>query len=474
MFENQPFSKLIADGRPSGEIISTNSLLIKVRGLEGVSVNSLIMFENGDRGLVRAVSDQVVEILALSTNRLRLGMLAVLDQRVYQAGVGEGLVGRIMNVLGEPLDGKGPIAVSGYSDVFAPAPGIIEREMLSDQLVTGVSIVDSLFPFVLGQRIAILGDNKTGKSTFLRQLTTYQTGVGQIVVYVLIAKRQVDIDTLVASFEATGAMKNTIMVVASTFEALSLSYLAPYVSCAIGEYFWRDGKNVIMIYDDLSNHAKAHRELSLLAEVSPGRDSYPGDMFYSHSSLLERAGKLASSHGTLTALPVVLTPSDDITAYLPTSVMSITDGQIIFDQNSFRRGIRPAVNTGLSVSRVGGRVQSPAWKLLSGSLFRKLADYRQASEFAQFGSELAPQTQADLALGKAIYDIFKQPPSELYDLNTQYLMLATVMAGQGRVSLNIPMLKKQAAQQAGSITDAETAEPVVKQLLSASAVQVRQ
>lgn len=473
MFENQPFSKLIAEGKPSGEVISTNSLLVKVRGLEGVSVNSLVLFENGDQGLVRAVSDQLVEVLALSTNRLRLGMLAVLSQQVYQTGVGEGLVGRIMNVLGEPLDGMGPIPVSGYRDVFAPAPGIIEREMLSDQLVTGVSIVDSLFPFVLGQRLAILGDNKTGKSTFLRQLTTYQTNAGQIVVYVLIAKRQVDIDTLVASFRATGAMKNTIMVVASTFEALSLSFLAPYVACAIGEHFWVAGKNVVMIYDDLSNHAKAHRELSLLAEVSPGRDSYPGDMFYSHSSLLERAGKLASSGGTLTALPVVLTPNDDITAYLPTSVMSITDGQIIFDQDTFRRGIRPAVNVGLSVSRVGGRVQELDWKALSSSLFKKLADYRQASEFAQFGSELAPQTQADLALGKSIYDIYKQPPSELYDLPTQYLMLATVMAGAGRASLNIPMLKKLAAEKAAQLEGGGDPEPLVKELLAAAAVQVR-
>jgi F-type H+-transporting ATPase subunit alpha len=473
VYENQAFAKLVAEGSPTGEIVATNALLIRLRGLEGVSVNSLVMFENGDKALVRAVSDQFVEVMALSTNRLRLGMVAVLEQRVYQAGVGEGLIGRIINVMGEPLDGKGQVAVSEYADVFAPAPGIIERAALSDQLVTGVSIVDSLFPFVLGQRLAILGDNKTGKTAFLRQLTTYQTAVGQTVVYVLIAKRQVDIDTLVAHFQASGAMNNVIMVVASTFEALSLSYLAPYVGCAIAEHLWRQGKNVITIYDDLSNHAKAHRELSLLAEVNPGHDSYPGDMFYAHSSLLERAGKLASTGGTLTALPVVLTPNDDITAYLPTSVMSITDGQIIFDQATFRRGIRPAVNVGLSVSRVGGRVQPQHWKTLSGQLFKKLADYRQAAEFAQFGSELAPQTQADLALGKAIYEIYKQPPSELYDINAQYLMLAAAMASGGRMSLNVPMLKRSAIEKSHTLTPNADLTPLVQQLLQQNAVQVQ-
>ncbi len=473
MYDNQAFAKLVSDGLPTGEIVGTNALLIRIRGLEGVSVNSLVMFENGDRGLVRAVNDQSVDVLALSTNRLKLGMVAVLDQQVYKTGVGEGLIGRIVNVLGEPLDGKGPVAVSGYSEVFTTAPGIIERAELSDQLVTGVSIVDSLFPFVLGQRLAILGDNKTGKTTFLRQLTNYQTAVGQTVVYVLIAKRQVDIDTLVASFQASGAMKNVIMIVASTFEALSLSYLAPYVGCAIAEDLWKKGKNVITIYDDLSNHAKAHRELSLLAEVSPGRDSYPGDMFYSHSSLLERAGKLASSGGTLTALPVVLTPNDDITAYLPTSVMSITDGQIIFDQTTFRRGIRPAVNVGLSVSRVGGRVQPPHWKQLSGQLFRKLADYRQASEFAQFGSELAAQTQADLALGKAVYEIYKQTPAELYDVNAQYLMLATALKAGGKMSLNVPMLKKMSVEKAQKLQPNSDLTPLVDELLQANAVEVK-
>lgn len=473
MYDNQAFSKLIAEGKPSGEVVGITSLIVYIRGLEGASVNALILFENGDRGLVRSIQDTVVEVLALANGTTTIGMVAVLERAVYQTPVGDAFVGRIVSVLGEPLDGKGPIASSGYADVFTLAPGVTERAMLSDQLVTGVAIVDSLFPFVLGQRLAILGDSKSGKSTFLRQLATEQASLGQIVIYVMIAKRQVDIDTLVASLTASDSMKHTIIVVANSAEALSISYLAPYVACAMGEHLWKAGKNVVVIYDDLSSHAKIYRELSLLAEVSPGRDSYPGDMFYTHSSLLERAGKLASSPGTLTALPVVLTPNDDITAYLPTSIMSITDGQIIFDLQSFRSGVRPAVNTGLSVSRVGGRVQSAAWKDLSGHLFRKLADYRQAAEFAQFGSELAPEAQANLALGKLIYEIYKQTPSELYSLDAQYLMLAAAIAGGGRVSVNVQLLKQQAIARSGEMHPDEDPAPLINELLTAATVQVR-
>jgi F-type H+/Na+-transporting ATPase subunit alpha len=473
VFDNQTFASLVADGRPTGEVVGMTELIIRLRGLEGVSVNSLVLFEDGSRGLVRGVRDQITEVLSLSLGRINVGMLAVLEQSIYQTGVGEALIGRIVNVLGEPLDGKGPVSVSEFADVFTEAPGITERAMLNTHLITGVAIVDSLFPFVLGQRLAILGDNKSGKSTFLRQLTHFQASVGQIIVYVLIAKRQVDIDTLVSELTASGAIKNTIIVVASSFDALSMSYLAPYVACAMAEYLWKAGKNVIVVYDDLSNHAKIYRELSLLSEKSPGRDSYPGDMFYAHSSLLERAGKLAKGAGTLTSLAVVLTPNDDITAYLPTSVMSITDGQIIFDLESFRKGIRPAVNVGLSVSRVGGRVQTRAWKEVSSQLFRKLADYHQAAEFAQFGSELAPQAQADLALGKSLYEIFKQTSSELYPLTAQYLMLAVALLAAGRVSLNVVLLKQQALTRAAQLGQKDDPTSIVHELLAASTVQVQ-
>jgi len=472
VFKNQSFAKLVAANQPTGEVVSVQDLLVIIRGLEGASVGGLVLFENGDRGLIRAIRDTQVEVLTFAQREAALGELAVLESDVLEVGVGEGLIGRVVNAMGEPLDGKGAVATTAKAEVFATAPAIVEREALSDQLSSGVVIVDALFPIVLGQRIAILGDSKSGKSTFLRQLSHSQTNAGQIIIYVLISKRQVDVDVLISELNANGVIKRTIVVVASSFDSLSQSYLAPYVACAMGEHLWKAGKNVVIIYDDLSNHAKVYRELSLLAGVSPGRDSYPGDMFYTHSSLLERAGKLKDGGGTLSAIPVVSTPNDDITAYLSTSIMSITDGQIVFDLASLRKGVRPAVNVGLSVSRVGGLVQNPAWKEVTGQLFRKLSDYRQASEFAQFGSELAPTARADLELGRQIYEIFKQTPGELYDVNTQFLMLATALAGGGRSSLNIILLKQEAVSRSHELAGGSDPAPLVQELLQKVMIQV--
>lgn len=473
MYDNQLFTKLVSDGRPTGEVIGVNRMLTRVKGLQGASINSLVLFENGDRGIVRSVDDQVVTVLSLSPREVPIGKLAVLEDETYRTPVGEGMIGRVVNVLGEPLDGKGPINASDRGTVFHAAPGIIARKALDKQLVTGVAVTDALFPFVLGQRMAILGDSKSGKSAFLRQITIHNASTTKtIIIHVLVAKRQVDIDSLVAELTETGAMKQTIIVVSSSFDSLTLSYLAPYVGCAIGEFLWQNGHDTIMIYDDLTNHAKVYRELSLLAETSPGRDSYPGDMFYAHSSLLERAGRLASNGATQAALPVILTPNDDITAYLPTSVMSITDGQVIFDLQSFRKGIRPAVNVGLSVSRVGGQVLSHRWKDLASALLKKLADYRQAAEFAQFGSELTEESRADLALGKLIYEAFKQTPQEIYSTNEQFLILSSVMATAGKTQLNIPMLKQQAKQLAATAAEEEQLVALIPQLVTATTIQV--
>ena len=469
---NTIFSNL-AKTQSTGEVVGINSLLARVTGLEGATVNSLILFEGGYRGLVRQIDGEYTDILLLTAKKIPIGTACVLEQLEFRVPVGAGLIGRVVSVFGEPLDGKGEIEYSDKSLVFAPAPGITEREALDTQLVTGVTIVDSLFPIVNGQRIAVLGDNKSGKSTFLRQLGTYQARVGKIVIYILIAKRQVDADALMSDLKASGAIKNSIVIVASSFEALSLAYIAPYVGCAIAEFLWqKQGRDVVAVFDDLSVHAKIYREISLLAEVSPGRDSYPGDMFYAHSSLLERAGKLAGKQGTLTALPIVTTPNDDITAYLPTSVMSITDGQIIFDLQSFRKGIRPAVNVGLSVSRVGGRVQSQAWKALSSQLFRKLADYRQAAEFSQFGSDIAVQTKSDLALGKLLHEIYKQPSIELYDINAQFLILSVAIANGGRTTINTVLLKRRAMELKDQVHPDLDPQPLVLQLLQEVTIQV--
>jgi F-type H+-transporting ATPase subunit alpha len=314
--------------------------------------------------------------------------------------------------------------------------------MLNEQLASGVSAVDSFFPVVLGQRIAILGDSKAGKSTFLSQMSAQQQGTDRVFVYVLIGRRKVDVERLLSGLRDSGAMQNTIVVMADIFDSLTQSYLAPYAACAMAEFLWYNGQDVIIAYDDLSSHAEAYRQLSLLQEVDPGRDSYPGDIFYAHSSLLERAGKLKTKGKTLTSMPVVLTPNNDITAYLSTSIMSITDGQIIFDTEIFRKGNRPAVNSGLSVSRVGGQAQTKRQKILSSTLFKTLAKYRQAEEFSHFSSQLSKETQIDMNLGKYVYQALQQPPEERYSLPEQQLMLETILNSGGERVVDVAGLKQ--------------------------------
>jgi F-type H+/Na+-transporting ATPase subunit alpha len=404
--------------------------------------------------LVREANNDQVLLFNIDSEKIQPGTLAVVQQDVLSIPVGEELVGRVLSPMGEPLDDKGTAPAKQSSKVFNDAPGIMARSMLNEQLPSGVSAVDMFFPVVLGQRIAVLGDSKSGKSTFLSQLSASQEGTDRIVVYVLMGKRKVDIENLLAGLRDSGAMDHTIVVLADIFDSLTQTYLAPYVGCAIGEYLWKQSnKDVIMIYDDLSSHAEAYRQLSLLQEVDPGRDSFPGDMFYAHSSLLERAGKLLTTNKTMTALPVVLTPNDDITAYLSTNIMSITDGQIVFDLGVFRSGIRPAVKAGLSVSRVGGQAQTKRQKLLSGNLFKKLAKYHQAEEFSHFGSSLSKDASIDLLLGKQIYAVIQQPPETLYTLVQQQIMLEIVMKGEGKVEIDIEAIKKEIVEISKQVKD---------------------
>ncbi len=446
MFDNQTFEQLVQAGNLTGEVLAANSFIVEVKGLFGARLGAQVLFENGNRGLVREAHGDKVLLFNLDSEEMEPGALVVVQNDLLSVPVGEGLIGRVVSPLGQPLDSLGPVTYSGTSGLFNPAPGIMARAMLKDQLESGVPFVDMMFPIVLGQRIAILGDSKSGKSTYLSQLTVNQAGKDRIVVYVLIGKRKVDINSLITHLRDTGAIKHTIIVVANLFDSLTQSYLAPYAACSMAEYLWHQGRDVVIIYDDLSSHAEAYRELSLLQEVDPGRDSYPGDMFYAHSSLLERAGKKLDTGKTLTALPVIMTPNDDITAYLPTSIMSITDGQIIFDLKSFRQGVRPAVNAGLSVSRVGGQAQTVRQKRLSGTLFKKLASYHQAEEFSHFGSSLSPEASLNLNLGKQLYEALKQAPDELFSLVEQQLILETIMLGEGKNNLDIPGIKKSSKE----------------------------
>ncbi|MFI5240571.1 MAG: sodium-transporting two-sector ATPase [Candidatus Saccharimonadia bacterium] len=465
MFDNQNFEKLVQHGNLTGEVVSANGFIVEVKGLYGVRLGAQVLFSNGDRGLVREAHGDRVTLFDLDSEEIEPGALVVLEQNLLQVPVGEGLIGRVVTPLGEPIDDKGSITFASTSGIFNPAPGIMARSTLKDQLATGVAFVDMMFPVVLGQRIAVLGDSKSGKSTFLTQLTQNQKGTSRIVIYVLIGKRKVEINNLINRLKDSGAIAYSIVVVANIFDSLTQSYIAPYAACAMGEYLWHNGYDVICIYDDLSSHAEAYRELSLLQEVDPGRDSYPGDMFYAHSSLLERAGKLKATGKTLTALPVIMTPNDDITAYLPTSIMSITDGQIIFDLKSFRQGIRPGVNAGLSVSRVGGQAQTVRQKRLSGNLFKKLAQFHSAEEFSHFGSSLSSEANVDLQLGRHIYEALKQTPEELFTLTEQQLVLETVIADGGKEPLDIPELKKSAISVGAEVKDEADFDRLVPELL---------
>lgn len=441
MFDNTQFQKLVEAGNLTGEVTAINRFIVEVKGLEGIRVGAQVLFEDGQRGMVREAYGNRVVLYNIDSESLSLGCLVVVEYDMVTVPVGKELVGRVISPMGVPLDGKGAIRTAATSGIFNPAPGIMDRKVLDQQLASGVTAVDSFFPIVLGQRIAILGDSKSGKSTFLSQLSANQQGTDRVVVYVLIGKRKVDIERLLRDLEESGAMSNTIVVLANIFDSLTQSYLAPYAACAMAESLWYAGQDVIIIYDDLSSHAEAYRQLSLLQEVDPGRDSYPGDIFYTHSSLLERAGRLLTNDKTLTSLPVVLTPNDDITAYLSTNIMSITDGQIIFDLGFFRKGVRPAVNAGLSVSRVGGQAQTKRQKRLSTALFKALAKYHQAEEFSHFSSQLSKETRTDLTRGKHLYAALQQPPEQLLSLMQQQLMLEVIMKPEDDRAIDVAKLK---------------------------------
>ena len=455
MFDNHKFQKLVEADNLTGEVVAVNSFIIEVRGLEGIRLGAQVLFQDGQRGIVREAYGDRVILFNIDSEKMEPGTLAVLESELLEIPVGKALVGRVVSPMGDPLDGKGVIHSKETSGVFNEAPGIMDRSMLNEQLPTGVTAVDMFFPVVLGQRIAILGDSKSGKSTILSQLSASQHGTNRIVVYVLIGKRKVDVEQLLASLRDSGAMSHTIVVLADVFDSLTQSYLAPYAACAMAESLWYAGQDVVIVYDDLTSHAEAYRQLSLLQEVDPGRDSYPGDMFYAHSSLLERAGKLASTGKTLTSLPVVLTPGDDITAYLSTSIMSITDGQIVLDLNVFRQGIRPAVNAGLSVSRVGGQAQTGRQKRLSGTLFKALAKYKQAEEFAHFGSSLSQDARIDLTIGRQVYQALQQLPEQLYTIKEQQIILETILLGQGIVEIDVIGLKEEVKKTSSKVKKEE-------------------
>jgi len=448
------FDDLVNRGNPVGEIIGIDSFLVKVRGLQPSNVHALVRFEDGSRGYIHHIYEDYAIVMKLDTTKLSVGMVCVMQHDQLLTKVGKNFIGRVINIFGEPIDGKGPIQPDATWEVFHDAPMLYERQLLDSQLETGITVLDIMFSLVRGQRMAVLGDGKVGKTSMTTQIAINQKNTDITVIYVLIAKRQRDVAQLVDRLEKNEALGKAIIIVTNMFESLVTTYLAPYIGAAHGEYFWQQlGMDTLVIYDDLTSHAQAYREISLIAGVSPGRDSYPGDMFYTHSSLVERAGRLESNHATQTILPIVYAPAGDITAYLPTNVMSMTDGQWILDMEVFKDTMRPAISTGLSVTRVGGVGQNKRQKALAAALNKTLAGYRQAEEYAHFGTELSPEAQTDYDKGKALFQLMNQEIGEGYSLMDQQFLLDMVLNSKPGEKIDIKKMKDLVKEYSPKVVD---------------------
>ena len=479
--------------RDIGTVLEAGDGIARATGLSEVRSQELVQFENGVMGIAFNLEKDTVGIIIMGEYQgIREGMTVRSTGRIASVPVGDGLVGRVVNALGQPIDGKGPIKFDGYRPIERIAPGVVQRQDVDTPVQTGIKAIDSMIPIGRGQRELIIGDRQTGKTAIALDAIINQKGKDLVCIYVAIGQKKAAVARTVATLEGFGAMDNTIVVMASADESAALQYIAPYAGCAIGEEFMETGRDALVIYDDLSKHAWAYRQVSLLLRRPPGREAYPGDLFYLHSRLLERAARLAdqfvivpkdfsemlaeksdavdgkvytgplSKHyadearkamdkaddyklvkventgGSLTALPIIETLLGDVSAYVPTNVISITDGQIYLENNLFYSGIRPAVNVGLSVSRVGGDAQTKAMKdkRVAGGLRLQMADFRELAAFAQFGSDLDPATQARLNRGQHLQEILKQPQYEPVPLANQVM---TIFAGTNGFADQVPL-----------------------------------
>ena len=394
-----------------GTVVSVGDGIARVHGLERVMAGELLTFPHDVMGLALNLEESQVGVVLLGEyTEIREGDQVKRTGRIMEVPVGEALIGRVVNTLAQPVDGRGPIASDKTLPVERLAPGVVDRQPVKEPLQTGIKAIDSMIPIGRGQRELIIGDRQTGKTAVALDTIINQKGQNVICVYVAIGQKRSTVAQVVKTLQEFGAMDYTIVVAATASEPAPMQYLAPYCGCAVGEYFRDTGRHALLIYDDLSKHAAAYREISLLLRRPPGREAYPGDVFYLHSRLLERAAKVSDKlgGGSLTALPIIETQAGDVSAYIPTNVISITDGQIFLESDLFNSGIRPAVNVGISVSRVGGNAQIKAMRQVAGSLRLDLAQFRELAAFAQFGSDLDKVTQAQLSRGQRLTEILKQ------------------------------------------------------------------
>ncbi|EAK0459420.1 F0F1 ATP synthase subunit alpha [Campylobacter upsaliensis] len=410
----------------TGKIISVADGVAKVYGLKNIMAGEMVEFENGEKGMALNLEESSVGIVVLGKGEgLKEGDSVKRLKKLLKVPVGEALVGRVVNALGEPIDAKGPINASEFRFVEEKAKGIMARKSVHEPLHTGIKAIDALVPIGRGQRELIIGDRQTGKTTVAVDTIISQRGQGVICIYVAIGQKQSTVAQVVKRLEEHGAMEYTIVVNAGASDSAALQYLAPYAGVTMGEYFRDNSKHALIVYDDLSKHAVAYREVSLILRRPPGREAYPGDVFYLHSRLLERASKLNDElgAGSLTALPIIETQAGDVSAYIPTNVISITDGQIFLETDLFNSGIRPAINVGLSVSRVGGAAQIKATKQVSGTLRLDLAQYRELQAFAQFASDLDEASRKQLERGQRMVELLKQPPYSPLSVEKQVVLI---------------------------------------------------
>lgn len=394
-----------------GSVISVGDGIAQVHGLDKVAAGELVTFPGGIMGLALNLEEDSVGVVLMGpSSEIKEGDVVKRTGKIAEVPVGEALIGRVVDALGNPIDGRGPINAESSSRIEIKAPGIVQRKSVHEPLQTGIKAIDSMIPVGRGQRELIIGDRQTGKTAVAIDTIINQKGNGVICIYVAIGQKRSSVAQVAEKLRENGALEHTIIVAASASEPAPFSFLAPYTGCAMGEYFRDSGRHALVVYDDLSKHAVAYRAISLLLRRPPGREAYPGDVFYLHSRLLERAAKMSDAEGagSLTALPIIETQGGDVSAYIPTNVISITDGQIYLESDLFYSGVRPAVNVGLSVSRVGGAAQVKAMKKVAGTLRLDLAQYREKQAFAQFGSDLDPATKAQLDRGVRLVEILKQ------------------------------------------------------------------